>query len=167
MLAGLLHVFHQTSPAFDGCFAYGRHQPLLHNIRAFGKGFKEFYMQAKDIGANYVKGKIGSISEKENGNLILRYEDINTGKVTEKEHDLVSVVVGCWLIQKSQKCQKRKAELDALKYIKQPDLLQSPATTSIKVYLLPGQQLPRWIIRIPYVGWSAASETSGYLNQWS
>lgn len=47
------------------------------NIRSFGKGFEEFYQQAKGMGVNFVKGKVGKISELENGNLILRYEDIS------------------------------------------------------------------------------------------
>ena len=59
------------------------------NIRSFGKGFEDFYQQAKGMGVNFVKGKIGRISEKENGNLILRYEDINEGKLQEAEHDMV------------------------------------------------------------------------------
>jgi hypothetical protein len=42
---------------------------------SFGKGFEEFYQQAKGMGVNFVKGKIGRISEKEGGNLLLRYED--------------------------------------------------------------------------------------------
>jgi heterodisulfide reductase subunit A len=64
------------------------------NIRSFGKGFEEFYEQAKGMGVNFVKGKIGKITEKENGNLILRYEDILEGKLKESEHDLVVLSVG-------------------------------------------------------------------------
>jgi len=139
------------------------------NIRAFGKGFNEFYMQAKDMGANYVKGKIGSISEKENGNLILRYEDIVTGKVTEKEHDLVVLSVGLLANHEITKVFKNeKLELDALKYIKQPDLLQSPATTSIKGVFVAGTATsPMDIPDTIMSAGAAASETSGYLNQWS
>lgn len=64
------------------------------NIRSFGKGFNEFYEQAKGMGVEFVKGKIGKISENENGNLTLRYEDINQGKVQEAEHDMVILSVG-------------------------------------------------------------------------
>ena len=139
------------------------------NIRAFGKGFNEFYMQAKDMGANYVKGKIGSISEKENGNLILRYEDIVTGKVTEKEHDLVVLSVGLLANPEITKVFKNETlEIDALKYIKQPDLLQSPATTSIKgVFVAGTATAPMDIPDTIMSAGAAASETSGYLNQWS
>ncbi|MDD3194993.1 MAG: FAD-dependent oxidoreductase, partial [Paludibacter sp.] len=64
------------------------------NIRSFGKGFEEFYQQAKGMGVNFVKGKIGRITEKEGGDLILRYEDINTGKLMEAEHDMVVLSTG-------------------------------------------------------------------------
>ncbi|MFA6912531.1 MAG: FAD-dependent oxidoreductase, partial [Proteiniphilum sp.] len=64
------------------------------NIRSFGKGFEEFYQQAKGMGVTFVKGKIGTIKEKENGNLILRYEDISEGVVKEAEHDMVVLSVG-------------------------------------------------------------------------
>ena len=64
------------------------------NIRSFGKGFEEFYDQAKGMGVNFIKGKIGKITEKENGNLILRYEDINENIVKEAEHDIVVLSVG-------------------------------------------------------------------------
>ena len=64
------------------------------NIRSFGKGFEEFYEQAKGMGVNFIKGKIGKITEKENGNLMLRYEDINENKVKETEHDMVVLSVG-------------------------------------------------------------------------
>jgi heterodisulfide reductase subunit A len=139
------------------------------NIRAFGKGFNEFYLQAKDMGASYVKGKIGSISEKENGNLILRYEDINTGKVTEKEHDLVVLSVGLLANPEITKVFKNaKLEIDALKYIKQPDLLQSPASTSIKgVFVAGTATAPMDIPDTIMSAGAAAAETSGYLKQWS
>ncbi|MGB9006276.1 MAG: FAD-dependent oxidoreductase [Candidatus Aminicenantales bacterium] len=65
------------------------------DIRAFGKGFEEFYQQAKAMGTYFIKGKIAKIEEKDNGNLILRYEDIdNGGIVKEVEHDLVVLSVG-------------------------------------------------------------------------
>ena len=46
------------------------------------------------MGANFVKGRVASITEKENGNLLLKYEDIETGTLTETEHDMVVLAVG-------------------------------------------------------------------------
>jgi heterodisulfide reductase subunit A len=65
------------------------------DVRAVGKGYDEFYEQAKAMGANFVRGRISEISEKEDGNLVLHYEDIeNGGTIAEAEHDLVVLAVG-------------------------------------------------------------------------
>ncbi len=65
------------------------------DIRAPGKRYDEFYEQAKAMGANYVKGRVARITEKENGDLVLRYEDIeHGGGLVEAEYDLVVLAVG-------------------------------------------------------------------------
>jgi thioredoxin reductase/ferredoxin len=65
------------------------------DIRSVGKGYDEFYEQAKAMGANFVRGRISEITEKEDGNLLLTYEDIeNGGGMTQAEHDLVVLAVG-------------------------------------------------------------------------
>ncbi len=65
------------------------------DVRSVGKGYDEFYKQAKDMGANFVKGRVSGISETDEGNLVLRYEDIeNGGALAEAEHDLVVLAVG-------------------------------------------------------------------------
>ncbi len=136
------------------------------NIRAFGKGFDEFYMQAKDMGANYIQGKVASVSEKENGNLILRYEDIATGKVTESEHDLVVLSVGLLANPAITKVFKNQTlELDPSNYIRQPELMQSPASTSIKgVFVAGTATAPMDIPDTIMSAGAAAAETAGYLK---
>ena len=57
------------------------------DIRAFGKGFEEFYEQGKGMGVEFVKGKVAKIEEKENGNLILKHENIEDGTLNETEHE--------------------------------------------------------------------------------
>jgi len=65
------------------------------DIRAFGKGYEEFFEQAKGMGVYFVKGKVADIKENEQGNLILRYEDIESGSgPQDAEHDLVVLSVG-------------------------------------------------------------------------
>jgi heterodisulfide reductase subunit A-like polyferredoxin len=65
------------------------------DIRSVGKGYDEFYEQAKGMGANFVRGRISEITEKEDGNLVLNYEDIdNGGGLAQAEHDLVVLAVG-------------------------------------------------------------------------
>jgi heterodisulfide reductase subunit A len=65
------------------------------DIRAFGKGYEQFYQTAKAMGVNFVKAKVGRIVERENGDLTVRVEMIEEdGRVVEAEHDLVVLSVG-------------------------------------------------------------------------
>lgn len=45
------------------------------DIRAFGKGFEEFYNRSLEKGVRYIKGKPSKVMENENGELIIHYED--------------------------------------------------------------------------------------------
>jgi heterodisulfide reductase subunit A len=109
------------------------------NIRSFGKGFEEFYEQAKGMGVNFIKGKIGKITEKEHGNLILRYEDINENKLKESEHDMVVLSVG--VLPNTDAAgifREQKLEFDHLNFVGQKDPLASPAETNIKGVFVAG-----------------------------
>jgi heterodisulfide reductase subunit A len=66
------------------------------DIRAFGKGFEEFYnMTQTRFGIKYIRGRVGEASENlKNGNIILRVEDTETGKFLEQEHELVVLCPG-------------------------------------------------------------------------
>ena len=65
------------------------------DVRAVGKGYDEFYKQARDMGAQFIKGRVAKITEKENGNLIVRYEDVEgDGGIVEAEDDMVVLAVG-------------------------------------------------------------------------
>jgi len=109
------------------------------NIRSFGKGFEEFYEQAKGMGVNFVKGKIGKITAKENGNLILRYEDINENKVKEAEHDMVVLSVGVLSNPVAASLfPEQELRLDPFSFIHQDNPLTSPAETSIKGVFVAG-----------------------------
>jgi len=45
------------------------------DIRAFGKGFEEFYNRSLEKGVKYLKGKPSKVIEDEQGDLIVHYED--------------------------------------------------------------------------------------------
>lgn len=109
------------------------------NIRSFGKGFEEFYEQAKGMGVNFIKGKVGKISEKENGNLILRYEDINSGKLKEIEHDLVVLSVGVLPNQDADGFfSAGQWKKDDFCFAKQKDLFFNPALSVTEGVFLAG-----------------------------
>lgn len=137
------------------------------NIRSFGKGFEEFYQQAKGMGVNFVKGKIGKITEKENGNLILRYEDINEGVVKEAEHDMVVLSVGVKSNPTIGKMFGRgELKLDPFHFVAQDDLLGSPSKTSIDgVFVAGTASAPMDIPDSILSAGSASSEAISYLIQ--
>jgi heterodisulfide reductase subunit A len=64
------------------------------DIRAFGKGFEQFYRRAVKEGVKAVKGKVARITEVENQDLVLRVEIVETGRVEERRHDLVVLSQG-------------------------------------------------------------------------
>jgi len=135
------------------------------NIRSFGKGFNEFYQQAKDMGVNFIKGKIGKITETDNGNLLLRYEDIIEGVVREAKHDLVVLSVGILANQGITSMFKDTLELDPFNYIKQSDELANPAKTTIRgVYVAGTASGPMDIPDSILSAGAASAEIAGYLR---
>ncbi|MCA9956432.1 MAG: CoB--CoM heterodisulfide reductase iron-sulfur subunit A family protein [Anaerolineales bacterium] len=65
------------------------------DIRTFGKGYEQFYQNARAMGIEFVKGKVARIHEDESQNPVVRVELIDDGsKVVERPHDLVVLSVG-------------------------------------------------------------------------
>ncbi len=109
------------------------------DIRAFGKGFCEFYQQSISMGVEFHKGKVAKITEKENGNLILRYEDIEAGKIKEVEHDLVVLSIGVLPNPEAKLLFNSPViESDEFNYIKQTDELVCPPDTNIEGVFVAG-----------------------------
>lgn len=66
------------------------------DIRAFGKGFEEFYRRAeKEYNVRYVKGRVAEILENPvNKNLLIRAENVESGELVEEEVDMVVLSTG-------------------------------------------------------------------------
>ncbi len=65
------------------------------DIRCFGKGYEQFFQNARAMGVEFVNAKIASISEDEDQNPVLRLEAMEEGsRVEERTHDLVVLSVG-------------------------------------------------------------------------
>lgn len=63
------------------------------DMRAFGKGYEEFYERIKEEGINVIKGKTATV-EQNNGHLKLRSEDILHDRLVEQDYDMVVLAVG-------------------------------------------------------------------------
>jgi heterodisulfide reductase subunit A-like polyferredoxin len=138
------------------------------DIRAFGKGYEEFFQQSKSMGVNFVKGKVAKIREKDetSGDLILRYEDITTGTLKEAKHDLVVLSVGVLPNKDVTKMfVNEKLALDEMNFVKQVDELLSPASTSIEGVFVAGTAAgPKDIPDSILSAGCAATEVAGYLS---
>jgi heterodisulfide reductase subunit A len=65
------------------------------DIRAFGKGYEQFFQNAKAMGIEFLKGKIASIAKAANQNVVMRYEaQEQDGGLVIREHDLVVLSLG-------------------------------------------------------------------------
>ncbi len=65
------------------------------DIRAFGKGYEQFYRRAVREGVRVVKGKVAKIQETEGHDLLLRVERIDVdGRLEEHRYDLVVLAQG-------------------------------------------------------------------------
>ena len=100
------------------------------DMRAYGKGYEEFYKNVQDQGVIYIKGIPGEIIEGKNG-LIVRVEDILSGEVREVEVDLV--VLACGVRPKKEMVELSKIvglELDEYGFVKTEP--QAPSKTSVQ-----------------------------------
>jgi len=64
------------------------------DIRAFGKGYEQFYQNAKAMGIEFVRAKVARIDAGENGSATVRYELQNGSGIATADHDLVVLSMG-------------------------------------------------------------------------
>ncbi len=64
------------------------------DMRAFGKGYEEFYERIKGEGVHIIRGRTAKIEKSKNGKLLLRSEDIQNGTLLEQELDMAVLAVG-------------------------------------------------------------------------
>lgn len=138
------------------------------DIRAFSKGYEEFYNQAGGMGANFVKGRVARIDEQESGNLVLTYEDIDGGGVIQKaEHDMVVLSVG--ILPNTDPFglfTGEELEQDDFAYVKETDEDVSPGKTSIDGVFVAGtasgaKDIPDTIL---HAG-AAAAQAAAYVER--
>lgn len=65
------------------------------DIRAVGKGFEEYYVGSKKSGLKFLKTRVASLEEDpETQNIIITYENTETGQLVEETFDLVVLSIG-------------------------------------------------------------------------
>lgn len=138
------------------------------DIRAFGKGYDEFYEQAKGMGVYFVKGRIGRIEETANQNLILFYEDIlNGGGIRQAEHDLVVLSVG--LLPNPDVLSLfpgQRLDSEKIPFVREIESDFDPGKTSIEgVFVAGAASGPRDIPDTILHAGAAAVQTAAYLRK--
>ena len=65
------------------------------DIRCFGKGYEQFFQNARAMGVEFVRAKVASITQDDDQNPVLRLELIeDESRVVERTHDMVVLSVG-------------------------------------------------------------------------
>lgn len=164
-----------------GCMYAAKHAQLLMgalpladvtiyyiDVRAFGKGYDEFFEQAKGMGVNYVKGKVARITETDGHDLMVHYEDMAHGKGhQEARHDMVVISVG--LVPNKDVFRLFDADQlkgDEYEWVKEPDEVGEPGRTSVDGVFAAGtlsgaRDIPDTVLH----SGAAATQAAAYLQR--
>jgi heterodisulfide reductase subunit A len=135
------------------------------DIRAFGKGYEEFYQNAKAMGVEFVKGKVARISEGENQSPVVRVEMIEEdGAVRERQHDLVVLSLGMIPAWKPDSRMPIKVGPDG--FVNTPSAKLRPVLTDQEGIFVAGTAAgPKDIVDSIVEGGAAAMEASIFLQR--
>lgn len=135
------------------------------DIRAFGKGYEQFYRRAVAEGITVIKAKVARITEVENQDLNLRVELIDEGgRVTDMRHDLVVLSLGTMPGWRPDGALPIKVDEDGFFTI--PEMAMRPANSSLDGIFVAGvatgpKDIPDAIVEAG----AAAMEAAMYLDR--
>lgn len=114
------------------------------DMRAYGKGFEEYYNLAEDMGVEYIRTRPVEAYQKENGNVVVMYENTYTGEIEEREFDLVVLSTAIIPSQLGDLAKILDIELDENGFIKEKDVVFAPFETSRDgIYVAGCSQAPK------------------------
>jgi heterodisulfide reductase subunit A len=134
------------------------------DIRAFGKGYEQFYQTARAMGIEFVKGKVATIEEDVDQNPIVRVELIEEGsKIVKRQHDLVVLSVGMLPGYDPQSVFGVPVSTDGFISIREPNL--APCMTDHPGIFISGTAGgPMDIVDSIVMAGAAATEAAAYLE---
>ena len=134
------------------------------DIRTFGKGYEQFYQNAKAMGIEFVKGKVARINEDEDQNPIVRVELIDEfSRVAEHKHDLVVLSVGMLPAYDMEPIYHVPVAEDG--FVRIPDYNISPVLTEQEGIFAAGAATgPMDIVDSIMVAGAAAAEASAFIQ---
>jgi len=135
------------------------------DIRAFGKGYEQFFQNAQAMGVEFVKAKVASIHEDEDQNPVVRVELIEEdSRVVERTHDLVVLSVGMLPAFNPDAVYGVPVGDDGFVAIPAPNV--SPCTTNRSGIFVTGTASgPMDIVDSIVLAGAAASEAAAYIHE--
>jgi len=134
------------------------------DIRTFGKGYEQFYQNAKAMGIEFIKGKVGRIVEDEEQNPVVRLELFDEeSRITENRHDLVVLSVGMLPGYDTQPIYGVASAADG--FVQIPDSNVAPTVTDQEGIFVTGTAGgPMDIVDSIMTAGAAAAEASAYMH---
>jgi len=118
---------------------------FYNDLKAYGKGFWDFYRKARENGVRYVRGRPYEVQEDPRvKNLTLRYEDLESGEPRREEVELLVLATGIIANDRNRRLAKvLKIDLDHLGFFKEKDPLLASLETNVPgIYLCGGATGP-------------------------
>ena len=116
-----------------------------NDLKAYGKGFWDFYQKAIEKGVKYIRARPYDVFEDpETKNLTVRYENLDTGEIEEEEVEILVLSTGLIPSERNKRLAKvLKIELDNLGFFKEKDPLLTPLETNVEgIYICGGATGP-------------------------
>jgi heterodisulfide reductase subunit A len=113
---------------------------LYNDLKAYGKGFWDFYMKAGEKGVRYVRARPYDVLEDpETKNVVIKYESLETGELIKEDVELLVLSTGLVPCSRNRKLSGLLGiELDKFGFFKEPDPLTAPLETNVKGIFLCG-----------------------------
>ncbi|MFP5208947.1 MAG: FAD-dependent oxidoreductase [Acidobacteriota bacterium] len=135
------------------------------DIRAFGKGYEQFFQNAKAMGINFVRGKVARIDPVDGGDLSLRVETTEDAEnpLQVRHHDLVVLAQG--MIPGWQPAAITPVACASDGFIATPSLVAPTITTAPGIFVAGTAAGPKDIVDTIAEAGAAAMQASQYLHQ--
>jgi heterodisulfide reductase subunit A len=133
------------------------------DIRAFGKGYEQFFQNAQAMGIQFIKAKPALVGNGADGSVILRYEaQEEDGRIVTTQHDLVVLSLGMVPGWSPQGVCELACGAD--RFIKTPKPKISPSLTELPGVFVAGAAAgPKDIVDSIAEAGGAAMEAANYL----
>jgi len=135
------------------------------DIRAFGKGYEQFFQNAKAMGISFVRGKVARIDPVDGGDLSVHVESTEDAEnpLQEHRHDLVVLAQG--MIPGWKPADSTPVACASDGFVATPTLIAPTQTTASGIFVAGTAAGPKDIVDTIAEAGAAAMQASQYLYQ--